>query len=117
VNSGRGTCSNANTCVCNSGYTGSVCQTGNFHLRMREGQHLAHFFYFITHVLNNSLCCIVIETTGFKDFTARSQHSMAYDPSKDMVYITGGTSSVTSYMGDILTYTFGKSLGQVTSVL
>lgn len=48
------------------------------------------------------------EAAPFKDFTPRSQHSMAYDQTKDMVYITGGTSTQTPYMGDVLTYSFGK---------
>ncbi|KAF8938306.1 hypothetical protein BGZ58_001168 [Dissophora ornata] len=49
------------------------------------------------------------ETTGFKNFTPRSQHSMAYDSTKDMVYITGGTSSQNTFMWDLLTYTFSTS--------
>ncbi|KAG0282291.1 Multiple epidermal growth factor-like domains protein 8 [Linnemannia gamsii] len=47
-----------------------------------------------------------IETAGSKDFTPRSQHAMAYDPKKDMVYIMGGTSLRNAFMGDLLTYTF-----------
>ncbi|KAF9432786.1 Multiple epidermal growth factor-like domains protein 8 [Entomortierella beljakovae] len=49
------------------------------------------------------------ETTGFKDFTPRSQHSMAYDPVKDMVYITGGTSLNEPYIWDVLTYSFASN--------
>ncbi|KAG0326619.1 Multiple epidermal growth factor-like domains protein 8 [Dissophora globulifera] len=45
----------------------------------------------------------------FKDFTPRSQHAMAYDSTKDMVYITGGTSSQSMFMWDLLTYTFATS--------
>jgi hypothetical protein len=50
----------------------------------------------------------LIETSGFKDFVPRSQHAMAYDPVKDMVYIIGGTSLNTLAMWDMITYTFGK---------
>ncbi|KAF9148467.1 Multiple epidermal growth factor-like domains protein 8 [Linnemannia schmuckeri] len=50
-----------------------------------------------------------IETAGFKDFTPRSQHAMAYDPKKDMVYIMGGTSLRNPFMDDLLTYTFASN--------
>lgn len=46
------------------------------------------------------------ETAGFEGFTPRSQHSMAYDSAKDMVYITGGTSSRNRWMWDLLTFSF-----------
>ncbi|KAG0231460.1 hypothetical protein BGX31_005518 [Mortierella sp. GBA43] len=52
---------------------------------------------------------ISVYTAGFKDFTPRSQHSMAYDPSRDIVYITGGTSSQTPFMGDVLIYSFANN--------
>ncbi|KAG0206830.1 Multiple epidermal growth factor-like domains protein 8 [Mortierella sp. GBA30] len=42
-----------------------------------------------------------------KDFSARSQHAMVYDPSKDMVYIMGGTSLRSSLFWDTITYDFG----------
>ncbi|KAF9104595.1 hypothetical protein BGX27_010036 [Mortierella sp. AM989] len=45
----------------------------------------------------------------FENFTPRSQHGMAYDPVKDMVYITGGTSSQYPAMWDLLTYTFATN--------
>lgn len=48
-----------------------------------------------------------VETAGFEGFTPRSQHSMAYDSAKDMVYITGGTSSRNRWMWDLLTFSFG----------
>ncbi|KAG0317826.1 Multiple epidermal growth factor-like domains protein 8 [Dissophora globulifera] len=51
----------------------------------------------------------VTQTTGFKDFTPRSQHAMAYDSNKDMVYIMGGTSLQNPFMWDMLTYTFATS--------
>ncbi|KAF9304137.1 Multiple epidermal growth factor-like domains protein 8 [Mortierella antarctica] len=44
--------------------------------------------------------------SGFKDFKPRSQHAMAYDPGKDLVYIMGGTSLQETYMWDLLTYNF-----------
>ncbi|KAF9131218.1 Multiple epidermal growth factor-like domains protein 8, partial [Mortierella sp. GBA39] len=47
-----------------------------------------------------------IETAGSKDFTPRSQHAMAYDSEKDMVYIMGGTSFRNPFMDDLLTYSF-----------
>ncbi|KAK3841142.1 MAG: hypothetical protein J3R72DRAFT_491860 [Linnemannia gamsii] len=47
------------------------------------------------------------EAPAFDKFTPRSQHSMAYDSSKDMVYITGGTSSRVPFMSDLLTFSFG----------
>ncbi|KAG0027924.1 hypothetical protein BGZ81_005167 [Podila clonocystis] len=47
-----------------------------------------------------------IDSTGFKDFKPRSQHAMAYDPKKDMVYIMGGTSLQETFMWDLLTYNF-----------
>ncbi|KAF9388601.1 Multiple epidermal growth factor-like domains protein 8 [Mortierella sp. AD011] len=50
-----------------------------------------------------------VDTAGFKDFTPRSQHAMAYDPDKDMVYIMGGTSLRYRYMWDLLTYTFATN--------
>ncbi|KAG0095423.1 Multiple epidermal growth factor-like domains protein 8 [Podila epicladia] len=34
---------------------------------------------------------------------------MAYDPAKDMVYITGGTSAGEQFTWDVLTYTFGSN--------
>ncbi|KAI8356970.1 hypothetical protein B0O80DRAFT_303331 [Mortierella sp. GBAus27b] len=49
------------------------------------------------------------DTAGFKDFTPRSGHSMAYDPSKDMVYITGGTSLNQSLIWDMITYSFATN--------
>ncbi|KAF9130358.1 hypothetical protein BGW39_003152 [Mortierella sp. 14UC] len=49
------------------------------------------------------------ETAGSKDFTPRSQHAMAYDPVKDMVYISGGTSLRNTFLGDLLTYTFATN--------
>ncbi|KAG0201648.1 Multiple epidermal growth factor-like domains protein 8 [Mortierella sp. NVP41] len=51
------------------------------------------------------------ETAGFKAFTPRSQHSMAYDATKDMVYITGGTTAHdrSVYMWDMLTYSFATN--------
>ncbi|KAF9138814.1 hypothetical protein BGX30_008721 [Mortierella sp. GBA39] len=48
------------------------------------------------------------ETTGFEMFTPRSQHSMAYDSAKDMVYITGGTNSRTQFW-DLLTFSFATN--------
>lgn len=51
-----------------------------------------------------------VETTGFEGFTPRSQHSMAYDSAKDMVYITGGSSSRSRWMWDLLTFSFGMSI-------
>ncbi|KAF9985531.1 Multiple epidermal growth factor-like domains protein 8 [Modicella reniformis] len=49
------------------------------------------------------------DTSGSKDlFTPRSQHAMAYDPVKDMVYIMGGTSLDSPFIWDMLTYSFGK---------
>ncbi|KAF9352324.1 hypothetical protein BGX26_009843 [Mortierella sp. AD094] len=45
----------------------------------------------------------------FKDFTPRSQHGMAYDPIKDMVYITGGINSQNTLAWDMLTYTFSTN--------
>ncbi|KAG0218090.1 Multiple epidermal growth factor-like domains protein 8 [Mortierella sp. NVP41] len=50
-----------------------------------------------------------VETAGFKDFTPRSQHAMAYDPNKDMVYIMGGTSLRNTFMWDLLTYSFSSN--------
>ncbi|KAF9921676.1 Multiple epidermal growth factor-like domains protein 8 [Linnemannia zychae] len=50
-----------------------------------------------------------IETAGFKDFTPRSQHAMAYDSVKDIVYISGGTSLRNPYLGDLLTYNFASN--------
>ncbi|KAG0380728.1 Multiple epidermal growth factor-like domains protein 8, partial [Mortierella sp. AD032] len=50
-----------------------------------------------------------IETAGYKDFTPRSQHAMAYDPVKDMVYISGGTSLRNPFLGDLLTYNFATN--------
>ncbi|KAK5815560.1 hypothetical protein F5H01DRAFT_342426 [Linnemannia elongata] len=49
------------------------------------------------------------ETTGFEGFTPRSQHSMAYDSAKDMVYITGGSSSRSRWMWDLLTFSFATN--------
>ncbi|KAF9357177.1 hypothetical protein BGX34_009513 [Mortierella sp. NVP85] len=49
------------------------------------------------------------QTSGFKDFVPRSQHAMAYDPVKDMVYIIGGTSLNTLAMWDMITYTFATN--------
>ncbi|KAG0295874.1 hypothetical protein BGZ96_010783 [Linnemannia gamsii] len=49
------------------------------------------------------------ESAGFEWFTPRSQHSMAYDSAKDMVYITGGTSSRTRWMWDMLTFSFATN--------
>ncbi|KAF8943774.1 hypothetical protein BGZ47_005070 [Haplosporangium gracile] len=49
------------------------------------------------------------ETTGFEGFTPRSQHSMAYDSAKDMVYITGGTSTRSPWMWDLLTFSFATN--------
>ncbi|KAF9913399.1 hypothetical protein BX616_010086, partial [Lobosporangium transversale] len=51
------------------------------------------------------------EAAVFKDFTPRSQHAMAYDAGKDMVFITGGTSSQTRFMSmsEILTYSFATN--------
>ncbi|KAF9584381.1 hypothetical protein BGW38_006670 [Lunasporangiospora selenospora] len=49
------------------------------------------------------------ETSDSKEFTPRSQHSMAYDESKDLVYVTGGTSFHALYIWDILTYTFSTN--------
>ncbi|KAF9982630.1 hypothetical protein BGZ75_005908 [Mortierella antarctica] len=43
------------------------------------------------------------ETAGSKDFTPRSQHAMAYDANKDIVYITGGTSFETPFLWNKLT--------------
>ncbi|KAF9184773.1 Multiple epidermal growth factor-like domains protein 8 [Haplosporangium sp. Z 767] len=51
----------------------------------------------------------VKQTAGYKEFTPRSQHAMAYDASKDMVYITGGTSFQTTFMWDLLTYSFASN--------
>lgn len=48
-----------------------------------------------------------IDTAGSKDFFPRSQHAMAYDPVKDMVYVMGGTSLGQQFTWDLLTYTFG----------
>ncbi|KAF9112510.1 hypothetical protein BGX27_003267 [Mortierella sp. AM989] len=50
-----------------------------------------------------------VDTTGYNYFTPRSQHAMAYDPIKDMVYIMGGTSLRETYMWDMLTYTFATN--------
>ncbi|KAF9910784.1 hypothetical protein EC991_005501 [Linnemannia zychae] len=60
---------------------------------------------------NNQYTGAVCETVtaGFKDFTPRSQHAMAYDPVKDMVYISGGTSLRNPFLGDLLTYTFATN--------
>ncbi|KAG0037653.1 Multiple epidermal growth factor-like domains protein 8 [Podila clonocystis] len=49
------------------------------------------------------------DTAGSKDFYPRSQHAMAYDPAKDMVYIMGGTSAGDQFTWDLLTYTFGSN--------
>ncbi|KAF8930435.1 Multiple epidermal growth factor-like domains protein 8 [Dissophora ornata] len=49
------------------------------------------------------------DTAGFKDFTPRSQHAMAYDPNDDIVYIMGGTSLQNTFMWDLLTYTFATN--------
>ncbi|KAG0266584.1 Multiple epidermal growth factor-like domains protein 8 [Mortierella polycephala] len=49
------------------------------------------------------------ETAGFKDFTPRSQHAMAYDHDKEMVYIMGGTSLRNPFIWDLLTYTFATN--------
>ncbi|KAF9153029.1 hypothetical protein BG015_004244 [Linnemannia schmuckeri] len=46
---------------------------------------------------------------GFEEFTPRSQHSMAYDSAKDMVYITGGTSSHSPFIWDLLTFSFATN--------
>ncbi|KAG0260167.1 Multiple epidermal growth factor-like domains protein 8 [Mortierella polycephala] len=51
----------------------------------------------------------VKQTAGYTGFTPRSQHAMAYDASKDMVYITGGTSFQTAFMWDLLTYSFASN--------
>ncbi|KAG0275264.1 Multiple epidermal growth factor-like domains protein 8, partial [Linnemannia exigua] len=75
LDSGRGTCK-ANTCVCNSKYSGSVCQK---------------------------------ESAVYEGFTPRSQHSMAYDSDKDMVYISGGTSARVPWMSDLLTFSFANN--------
>ncbi|KAF9910915.1 Multiple epidermal growth factor-like domains protein 8 [Linnemannia zychae] len=48
------------------------------------------------------------ESTGFEGFTPRSQHSMAYDSAKDMVYITGGISRGRP-LWDLITYSFGNN--------
>ncbi|KAF9958707.1 hypothetical protein BGZ72_011074 [Mortierella alpina] len=50
------------------------------------------------------------ETAGSKDFTPRSQHAMAYDANKDMVYITGGTNFEMPFLAltDVITYSFGE---------
>ncbi|KAF9182765.1 Multiple epidermal growth factor-like domains protein 8 [Haplosporangium sp. Z 11] len=50
-----------------------------------------------------------VETAGFKDFTPRSQHAMAYDHDKEMVYIMGGTSLRNPFIWDLLTYTFATN--------
>ncbi|KAG0026940.1 Multiple epidermal growth factor-like domains protein 8 [Podila clonocystis] len=50
-----------------------------------------------------------MDTAGSKDFYPRSQHAMAYDPAKDMVYIMGGTSAGDQFTWDLLTYTFGSN--------
>ncbi|KAF9575383.1 Multiple epidermal growth factor-like domains protein 8 [Mortierella alpina] len=71
--SGRGTCTNGNTCACNNGYNGVVCES------------------------------------EFKEFVARSQHAMAYDAAKDMVYIMGGTSLKNSMFWDMFSYHFGTN--------
>ncbi|KAF9205078.1 hypothetical protein BGZ49_004473 [Haplosporangium sp. Z 27] len=76
ANSSRGACAANGACVCNSQFTGSVCQSA---------------------------------VPIYKDFTPRSQHGMAYDSVKDMVYITGGTNSQNLYMWDMLTYTFATN--------
>lgn len=49
------------------------------------------------------------DTAGSKDFFPRSQHAMAYDPVKDMVYIMGGTSQGQQFTWDLLTYTFASN--------
>ncbi|KAF9945137.1 hypothetical protein BGZ70_004017, partial [Mortierella alpina] len=51
------------------------------------------------------------QTAGSKDFTPRSQHAMAYDTNKDVVYITGGTNFETPFlpMSDVITYSFGNN--------
>lgn len=61
-----------------------------------------------TCVCNNRYTGAVCENdyTGFKDFKPRSQHAMAYNSEKDMVYIMGGTSLQETYMWDLLTYHF-----------
>ena len=51
------------------------------------------------------------EGTEFKEFVARSQHAMAYDAAKDLVYIMGGTSLKDSMFWDMLSYHFGNYLG------
>ncbi|KAG0348932.1 hypothetical protein BG004_003649 [Podila humilis] len=52
---------------------------------------------------------IATDTTGNKDFFPRSQHAMAYDAAKDMVYIMGGTSIEKKFTYDLLTYTFATN--------
>ncbi|KAI7820393.1 hypothetical protein BC939DRAFT_233276 [Gamsiella multidivaricata] len=52
---------------------------------------------------------IYIDTAGSKDFTPRSQHAMAYDSAKDVVYIMGGTSLQSTYSWDLLKYTFATN--------
>ncbi|KAF9962336.1 Multiple epidermal growth factor-like domains protein 8 [Mortierella alpina] len=47
--------------------------------------------------------------TEFKEFVARSQHAMAYDAAKDLVYIMGGTSLKDSMFWDMLSYHFGTN--------
>ncbi|KAF9426322.1 hypothetical protein BGZ94_006674 [Podila epigama] len=49
------------------------------------------------------------DTAGYKDFFPRSQHAMAYDVAKDMVYIMGGTSEAETYTNDLLTYSFATN--------
>ncbi|KAF9402606.1 Multiple epidermal growth factor-like domains protein 8 [Mortierella sp. AD011] len=44
-----------------------------------------------------------------QDFTPRSQHGMAYDSAKDLVYITGGRNSQNTLAWDTLTYTFSTN--------
>jgi len=53
-------------------------------------------------------CYCFSVATDFKEFVARSQHAMAYDAAKDIVYIMGGTSLRGSMFWDMLSYHFGK---------
>ena len=89
---------------------------------LRPRYHTLHgdMFIFTTFFFFVLLCAVrwvlkihspfFVDTAGFKDFLPRSQHAMAYDPVKDMVYITGGTNAQNVYLGvlDVLTYSFGE---------
>ncbi|KAG0238011.1 hypothetical protein BGW41_008276 [Actinomortierella wolfii] len=49
------------------------------------------------------------ETAGSKEFKPRSQHAMAYDANKDVVYITGGIDAKGNAMWDMVSYSFSNN--------